>query len=333
MAHIRSFGTLRHLRGTPTGHVLHQRRGRVVQQGTGLSFWFRPLTAVLSEVPVDDRELPLLFHARTADFQDVSVQATVTYRFAQPALAASRIDFSVDGSTGRWQASPLDQVAHLLTELAQQHALDLIATMPLADALASGLSAVRDRMRAGLTDDTRLGEVGIAVADVRVVAIRPDADLERALQTPTREQIQQDADKATYERRALAVERERAISENELQSQIELAIREERLVEQRGVNERRRATEHAAAARITADADAELTRVTAQADADRTRLVGAAEAEAEAARVAVAADLDRRVLLALALRELAGQLPKIGTVNLTPDLLTGALAQLTARAD
>ena len=40
MAHIRSFGTLRHLRGTPTGHVLHQRRGRVVQQGTGLSFWF-----------------------------------------------------------------------------------------------------------------------------------------------------------------------------------------------------------------------------------------------------------------------------------------------------
>ena len=284
-------------------------------------------------MPVDDRELPLLFHARTADFQDVSVQATVTYRFAQPALAAARIDFSVDGSTGRWQASPLDQVAHLLTELAQQHALDLIATMPLADALAGGLSAVRDRMRAGLTDDTRLGEVGIAVADVRVVAIRPDADLERALQTPTREQIQQDADKATYERRALAVERERAISENELQSQIELAIREERLVEQRGVNERRRATEQAAAARITADADAELTRVTAQADADRTRLVGAAEAEAEAARVAVAADLDRRVLLALALRELAGQLPKIGTVNLTPDLLTGALAQLTARAD
>jgi hypothetical protein len=77
----------------------------------------------------------------------------------------------------------------------------------------------------------------------------------------------------------------------------------------------------------------ELTRVTAQADADRTRLVGAAEAEAEAARVAVVADLDRRVLLALALRELAGQLPEIGTVNLTPDLLTGALAQLAARAD
>ena len=318
MAHIRRFALARHLRGTPAGYVLYQRRGRVVREGPGLSFWFRPLTAVLSEVPVDDRGLPLLFHARTADFQDVSVQATVTYRFAQPAAAAARLDFSIDAGTGRWQASPLDQLAHLLTELAQQHALDLIATMTLGAALGGGLVRVRDRMRAGLAGDDRLGEIGITVADVRVVAIRPDPDLERALQIPVREQIQQDADKATYERRARAVERERAISENELQSQIELAVREERLVGQRGANERRRATEDAAAARITADADAELTRIRAQADA-------------EAGRMAVVADLDRQVLLALALRELAGQLPNIGTVNLTPDLLTGALAQLAAR--
>ena len=68
--------------------------------GTGLSFWFRPLSAVLSEVPVDDRELPLLFHARTSDFQDVTVQATVTYRITDPAVAATRIDFSIDPDTG-----------------------------------------------------------------------------------------------------------------------------------------------------------------------------------------------------------------------------------------
>lgn len=333
MADIRNYGIIRHLRGTSTEHVIHQRRGRPVREGTGLSFWFRPLTAVLSEVPVDDRELPLLFHARTADFQDLSVQATVTYRFAEPELVASRLDFSIDASTGRWQASPLDQVAHLLTERAQQHALDLIATTTLTVTLASGLMEVRERMQAGLRDDDRLADIGIAMADVRVVAIRPEPDLERALQTPTREQLQQNADKATYERRALAVERERAISENELQSQIELAIREERLVEQQGANERRLATEQAAAARITTDAEAARTRITAQANADRTRFVGAAEAEAEAARIAVIADLDRHVLLALALRELAGHLPNIGSVNLTPDLLTGALTQLAAKAN
>ena len=91
---------------------------------------------------------------------------------------------------------------------------------------------------------------------MRVVAIRPEPEVEKALQTPTREQVQQDADRATYERRALAVERERAISENEMQSQIELARREEELVGQRGANARRQAEEAAAADRIAIEAEA-----------------------------------------------------------------------------
>jgi regulator of protease activity HflC (stomatin/prohibitin superfamily) len=260
------------------------------------------------------------------------VQATLTYRFAEPVLVASRMDFSIDPDTGRWRGTPLDHAAHLLTELAQQHAVDLLATRELTAALANGLAEVRERMSAGLEEDRRLPAMGIAIVDVRVVAIRPEADLERALQTPTREEVQQSADRATYERRALAVERERAIGENELQSKIELAIREERLVEQHGANERRRATEQAAAARISTDAEAEQIRINARAQADHTRLVGRAEADMEAARVAVLADLDQLVLLAIVLRDVAGQLPEIGTLNVTPDLLTNALAQLTRRA-
>ena len=79
---------LRHLRGTSTTWVRHYARGKVKREGIGQSFWYRPLTAVLSEVPVDDRELPLLFHARTSDFADVTVQATVSYRIADPQRAA-----------------------------------------------------------------------------------------------------------------------------------------------------------------------------------------------------------------------------------------------------
>src|SRR3954465_9511421 len=129
----RRFG-FRHLRGAPTVHTRHYRRGKLAHDGVGLSFWYRPLTAVVSEVPVDDRELPLLFHARTADFQDVTVQATLTYRVADPALAATRIDFSLDPDRGTWRGTPLDQVAGLLTETAQQHALDLLARTQLTDA-------------------------------------------------------------------------------------------------------------------------------------------------------------------------------------------------------
>lgn len=84
----------RHLRSAPTAHIRHHRRGRLVHDGPGISFWFRALSAALSEVPVNDRELAMAFHARTADFQDVTVQATVTYRISDPALASARLDFS-----------------------------------------------------------------------------------------------------------------------------------------------------------------------------------------------------------------------------------------------
>src|SRR5215470_318470 len=126
---------LRHLRGAPTTWVRHYVRGKVRHEGIGQSFWYRPLTAVLSEVPVNDRELPLLFHARTNDFADVTVQATVTYRIGEPATAATRLDFSIDPGTGVPRGKPLEQIATLVSELAQQPALDLLAGMSLTDAL------------------------------------------------------------------------------------------------------------------------------------------------------------------------------------------------------
>ncbi len=340
MAHITRWPLVRHLRSSATMHVLHQRRGRVVHDGVGLAFWYRPLDTVLSEVPIDDRELPLLFHARTADFQDVAVQATVTYRVVNPALAVARIDFGIDPEHGGWSSTPLEQLGGLLTELAQQHALDLLAPTHLQQALVDGVPAVRDRISEGLASDPRLAETGVAAVSVRVVAIRPEPDVEKALQTPARELVQQEADRATYERRALAVERERAISENELQNKIELARREEQLIQQRSANEHRKASGIAEAERIRATgqgdrdrllaaAAAEQERLLGEAKADAARALGLAEGAAETARLEAWRDLAPAVVYGLALRELAAKLPSIGTLNLTPDLVTQALAQLT----
>lgn len=328
MADIRRYPFLRHFRGTATEHVVHVDGGSIRHEGVGLSFWFRPRRAVLSIVPADDRELSLVFHAPTRDFQDVTVQATVTFRFDQPATVARRLDFGIDPETGVALGDPLDQVGQLLTELAQGHALDLLGRLPLADVLVSGIARTRATIAEGLAADERLAASGIAVLDVRVVAIRPEADVERALRTPVREEVQAEADRAGYERRALAVERERAIAENELANEIELAVREERLVEQHGVNDRRRAEEEAAAAEIATTAEAERTRLLAAAQADHARVVGEGEAAAEAARVGALADVDRMVLLALVAREVAGSLPEIGSLAITPDLVTSALAGL-----
>ncbi|MCX4407369.1 MULTISPECIES: SPFH domain-containing protein [unclassified Streptomyces] len=329
----------RHLRGAPTAHVRHHRSGRLVHDGPGLSFWYRSLTAALSEVPVDDRELAMTFHARTSDFQDVAVQATVTYRIVDPGIAAARLDFSIDPDTGAWRGAPLEQLGSLLTETAQQHALDVLARTSLAAALVDGVASVRERIAGGLAAEPRLPATGIEVVAVRVVALRPEPEVERALRTPAREQIQQEADKATYERRAVAVERERAIAENELASQIELARREEQLVDQRGTNARREAEEHAAADAVRAGAEAARTVRLAEAESTRTvqlakaeataaREVGEARAAAQAAWLRVHEDVDVATLHALTGTRLAENLPRIDSVTVSPDVLTGLLARL-----
>ena len=313
MADISTYPGLRHLRGAPTVHIRHVRKGKLVHGGTGLSFWFRPGTAVLSEVPVDDRELPMLFHARTKDYQDVTVQLTITYRCTDPETATARIDFSIDPDTGVWRQDPLSQIANTLTESTQQHALKILATLDLEPAMRTGVERVKEAVTTNLTAH----HIGLEIIDVRVVAIRPDADMEKALQTTVREKVQQEADKATNERRAVAVERERAISENELQNQIELAKREELLVVQRGANALKKAEDHARASRIADDAKA-----------DGIRKLAEAEAAGEKARLDAYREIPQETLYALAAKELAGNLPEIGSITLTPDLIQPILQRL-----
>jgi regulator of protease activity HflC (stomatin/prohibitin superfamily) len=319
VAEIRHYPFVSHVRSDPTSWVQHQRHGKVRHAGAGQSFWFQPRTAALAEAPLDDREQTVVFHARTSDFQDVTVASTVTFRVEDPAVAVVRTDFGISPRKGRWNAAPLETLGGLLSELAQQPAVDLIAGMDLAEALAHGIGPIRSRVAAALAADERLHERGLTVTDVRVVSVRTDPEVERALQVETRERIQSEADKATFERRALAVERESAIAENELASKIEIARREEDLVAQHGRNERLRATEQAAADEITS---------TASAEAKRT--VGQAEADAQAALLAAYDAVGRETLLALALKDVAEHLPAITNLTVTPDLLTEAVARLTA---
>lgn len=344
MADITRRFFLRHLRSTPTNWVRHMAKGKVQRDGVGLSFWYRPLTAVLSEVPVDDRELPLLFHARTSDFTDITVQATVTYRIAAPETASSRLDFSIHPYTGAARSRPLDQIATLLAELAQQPALDMLARLPLAEALTAGISPVREAVSAALAEDSRLSDLGVSVVSARVVAIRPEPELERALQTPTRESVQAEADRATYGRRAQAVEQERAIAENELQNKIELARREQQFVEQQGANARRQAELDSAAQLVMSQGAAERDKVAATAKAEQDRLladaraasiraIGLADADKEAARLAAYRDLPPAVLQAMTVREFAGKLPDIKALTITPDMLTDLLTRFALPSD
>ncbi|WP_066723724.1 band 7 protein [Sphingomonas pituitosa] len=266
MAQVRNFPFVAQLRADASSHVIRYRKGRVRQSGRGLVFWFRPETASIAELPMDDREMALFVKGRSQDFQTVAVQGTLTWRVADPELLAARVDFTIGLNSGSWTAEPIQRIETRLAGLVNQAVLQYLA--------------------------------------------------QARVQTPTFEALQQKADQATFERRALAVEKERAIAENELANRTELARREQQLI-----------AEEAANARARAAGVAEAQQVETAAEAERIRAVESAKAEAELAHMAVYRDLPPAVLLGLAARDLAGKLDTIEHLNVTPDLLATLLGE------
>src|SRR5918992_3629816 len=178
MATIQRFPFLRHLRSEPTYHVLRYRNGDLRRDGAGLAFWFRPTATAVAEVPIDDRELPFLFRVRSADFQELVVQCVITFRVAEPAALARRVDFTLDLDTGNWAQAPLEQVAGLLSQLGQQFVTDELVKLDLRTILAGGVAPNRDRITQGLTAEPALNELGIEVVAVRVADLAPNAEVE-----------------------------------------------------------------------------------------------------------------------------------------------------------
>ncbi len=216
----------------------------------------------------------------------------------------------------------------LLTGLAEQLALSVLARAPIRDLVAAGAERVREVVGEGLDADEGLSAMGLEVVTIRVSVVQPTAELQRAMEAPARERIQQEADDAGFERRARAVEKERAIQENELQNRIELARREEELIRQSGLNERRRREEDVAAKRLDAEGAAERARIRSSADAESIRLIETAKVETERERLETYRTLPPAVIAALAAQALAQKIERIDHVNVTPELLGPMLSDL-----
>lgn len=321
MAQITNFAFIARLRSDASHHVIRYRNGRIRQSGRGLVFWFRPETASVAEVPMDDREMTLFVTGRSADFQQVNVQGILGWRVAEPDRVAERIDFTIGLANGQYIREPIERIETRLAGLVNQATLQYLAEAPVRALLDAGVEPLRQRLEAALANDPALTEIGLAIVAVRLNNLAPSSELERALQTPTFEALQQKADEAMFERRALAVDKERAIAENELGNKTELARREKQLIAEEAENARNRAT-----------GLAEAQKVEAEAEAGRIRIVESAKAEAEQAHIAVYRGLPPAVLFGLAARELAGNLDTIEHLNVTPDLLAAVMREFRPAA-
>ncbi len=355
MTDIKKTLFFKHLRSEPNMHVRRFRNGRLVKSGKGLAFWFASMGTSIAEVPTDDRELQFIFQGRTSDFQEATVQGELIYRVTDPDCLAERIDFSIDLDTGLHRKAPLEQLAALFTNTVQKHAARYVASKEVRQLITDGPEKILNAIEQGMESETVFTEMGLKLVSLGINEISPVAELEKALQVPTRERIQQNADEATFQRRALAVEKERAIAENELQSKIELAAREESLISQQGRNERRRVEEQSAVeeasvkaliereriqseavssrAKLEAEAERERRQIMSQSDSDVQKL--AAETKAQVRRSLAAADADAirlegkaeaEKIQAVGLAEAAGEKERMSVYESLPANVVFALA-------
>lgn len=332
MATITRYGLFRHLRAEPNQHVLHFRNGKLTRSGAGMAYWFLPLSAAMAQVPVEDNQTTFVLNERSADFQAVSVQVSVTYRVEDPVRACARVNFSIDVDTGLWLQRPLETLATFWLQRAVPTARSHIAQLPLQEILRRGSDSIRQALVTQLGQDAEIPTMGLKLVGLVIDHVAPAADVEKALQTPAREAIQAKADEAVFQRRALAVEKERAIKENELATELELERKQELLIRTRGENALAQVRQHAAAEQEKTAAEVARAELYAKGQAERKAIEAAAEADA--ARVLAGARLaelkaqheiwqhtPKQAATALVLAQFASHLQSIGHLNITPDLL------------
>lgn len=332
MAELTRFGPLIHLRAESNQQILHFRRGRLVRKGAGISYWFVRQSAAVAQVPTEDIETTFAFREMSADFQEVHVQGTLRFRCSDPERLAARANFSISLRNGLWLEPPLEKLAALWAQLAQEPTSTYVSGTSLREVLRSGPRPIQQAVEAALTTNREVAEIGVSLVSVRITQVSPSPDLEKALLTPTREAIQQKADEASFERRAMAVEKERAIKQNELSTEIELARRQEDLIRQQGSNRLSAVQQDSEAERARVEAEAERgkiqsagasadERVRAEGRAAAQKLVGEAEAEVERLKAEAWKGAAPAVVLGAALGRFLGQIKNIENLNITPDLL------------
>ncbi len=344
MAHISAFLWWRHLRAQPNQYILHFRGGRLVHQGPGLTYYFNPLSAAVAQSPVEDCETTFVLKERTSDFQEVTVQVSLIYRVIDPVKASGRVNFGINLRTGAWTEQPLERLASTWSQRAQNPARTYLSGVPVVEAVRAGGEVIRTALVAALRADDEVAAMGLQVVDVQVTRVSPSAELEKALQAPTREAIQQKADEAGFSRRANAVEKERVIKENEISTELELAKRQEQLIEQQGRNKLLSIEREAQATKRQAESAAEQQALESAAYAKQILVRARGDAEAHSAldtqslatereRVGLYAAAPGKVALGFALQKLAGSIKGIQHLNLTPDMFRDLFRQSLSGED
>lgn len=327
---------LKFIKVQPTTYLLQYRRGQLVREGLGLAFFYYGPTTSLVAVPVGSTDAPFIFEETTADFQTVTLQGQVTFRVREAKRIAELLNYTLAPDGQKYLSKDPDKLPERVINVINVLARTELQKLPLREALRASDTLVQT-VKAGLAASAEVVSLGLEILGLSVLAIKPTPETARALEAETREKLFREADLATYARRNSAVEQERAIKENELNTEIAVEskkrqIRETQMDAERAVQEKKHLLEREALEAGIHQEEKRQELVNLAAANART------EAEARAYGISTTmkalGDVDPRILqalastglkpaqmIALAFHDLAGHAEKIGQLNITPDLL------------
>ena len=329
---------IKHIKFDSMTYVLHFNNGNIKREGRGLSFFYFAPNSSIAAIPMGSNDLPFIFNESTNDYQTVNIQGQISYKISNPKTLADVLDFTVNDN-GQYKKNDIEKLNQRIINEAQTATSSFIHGIKLKDAIRSAKS-IEDRILEGLKSSEAIAMLGIDILGANILGIQSTPEMARALETETREKLQQEADQAIYERRNFAVEQERKIKETELNTEIAVEEKQKQIAEKKMESEVQKA-----------DNDRKLREMKLAADIavenQRKLLIEQKTAndkkEAETQGYVIETTLkpykgidwktltalnnnpDPKFNISLAFRELAENAGKIGNLNISPDLLDSLL--------
>ncbi len=324
----------------PTEYVMKVKQGQVVQEGLGLSFFYNTLTTSMIVIPATAFDTSFAFDSiKTSDFQDVSVQGDISYTITDYERAARMVDFSYKGSKKENQAvlaEAKQKMSKRIMNMAKVYATKFISTKDVRTAIVSGDALAAD-LRECMRRDETIREFGLELVSVTILGILAKPDTQKALEAAAREEILKLQDDAIYKRRNAAIEQERMVTENELNTEIKIAEkqkekREKEMETKRLVQEKQAELdarklqddirlEEENRRLVELQTENEKKKSDAKAYDSAVLLKTFATIDTEIVKALAASGMDSKALIAKAFVEIGDKADKIGVLNVSPDLL------------
>lgn len=324
----------------PTEYVMKVKKGKIVQKGLGLSFFYNTMTTSMMVLPSTAFDASFTFdYIMTSDFQNVGVQGDISYTIQDYEKAARMVDFSYKNSKSENQVilqEAKQKMAKRIMNLAKVYVAKFVSTRNVREAIISGDALAAD-LRENLKQDETLREFGLELISVSILGIMAKADTQKALEAATREEILKQQDDAIYKRRNAAIEQERLVKENELNTEIKIAEkekekREKEMETKRLIQEKQAELDAKKLANdiqleeenqklVDLQTENEKKKSDAKAYDSEALLKTFAGIDAEIVKALVTSGMDSKALIAKAFVEIGDKAERIGVLNVSPDLL------------